>query len=176
MTQIELTSSQRRVLTALVNAHQDTDSPITGEEVADIVDRNPGTIRNQMQSLTSLGLVEGIPGPKGGYKPTADAFDAIGRTKMDDPESVTLAREYDRVDVTVEQIDFQTVLHPDQCRAQIHLQASVQPFSEGQAVAVGPTPKSKLVVAGTVEAVDETSGSIILDVAKVEAPVEPPDA
>ena len=28
--------------------------------------RNPGTIRNQMQSLRSLGLVKGVPGPRGG--------------------------------------------------------------------------------------------------------------
>jgi len=44
-----------------------------------------------------------------------------------------------------------------------------------QAVAVGPTPQSALVVAGEVEGVDETNGSVVLDVAIVEAPVEPPE-
>ena len=39
---------------------------IKGEEIADIMNRNPGTIRNQMQSLRSLGLVKGVPGPRGG--------------------------------------------------------------------------------------------------------------
>ncbi len=69
MVSIDLNNSQRTMLTTLVNRYQQTGEAVTGETIAEEIDRNPGTVRNQMQSLTSLGLVEGIPGPTGGYKP-----------------------------------------------------------------------------------------------------------
>jgi predicted transcriptional regulator len=71
MSSIELSPSQRQILSALVNLHGEHEQAVKGEQIAEEVDRNPGTIRNQMQSLKALQLVEGVPGPKGGYKPTA---------------------------------------------------------------------------------------------------------
>ena len=73
MSTIELTSSQKTILRALVDLYTQEETAIKGEEIAEEVDRNPGTIRNQMQSLKALQLVEGVPGPKGGYKPTTNA-------------------------------------------------------------------------------------------------------
>ncbi|MGB9932252.1 HTH domain-containing protein [Haloarcula amylolytica] len=175
MVSIDLNNSQRTMLTTLVNKYQQTGEAVTGETIADEIDRNPGTVRNQMQSLTSLGLVEGIPGPTGGYKPTSEAFDAIDRQQIDEAESVVVAHDYERVGVTVEEINFTNVHDPEKCRARFHLQSSVQDFSEGQAVILGPTPISKLVVAGTIVAVDESNSEILLDVAKIEAPVEEPN-
>ncbi|MBV0903204.1 Rrf2 family transcriptional regulator [Haloarcula salina] len=175
MVSIDLNNSQRTMLTTLVNKYQQTGEAVTGEKIAEEIDRNPGTVRNQMQSLTSLGLVEGIPGPTGGYKPTPEAFDAIDRQQLDEAESVIVARDFDRVDVTVEEINLTSVHHPELCRARVHLQHSVQQFEEGQPVILGPTPISKLVIAGTVEAVDESNSEILLDIAKIEAPVEDPE-
>jgi len=74
MSSIELTSSQKSILTALINLYGEQEDAVKGEAIAEEVDRNPGTIRNQMQSLKALQLVEGVPGPKGGYKPTSNAY------------------------------------------------------------------------------------------------------
>ena len=69
-----LTSVQKEILQTLINLYQNSDSKsIKGESIAEVMNRNPGTIRNQMQSLRSLGLVKGVPGPRGGYKPTIEA-------------------------------------------------------------------------------------------------------
>ncbi|HEY3422517.1 MAG TPA: Rrf2 family transcriptional regulator, partial [Methanocellaceae archaeon] len=65
---VELTVIQREILTALINLFREKGRAIKGEEISERIDRNPGTVRNQMQSLKALGLVEGVPGPKGGYK------------------------------------------------------------------------------------------------------------
>ncbi|WP_276272677.1 TrmB family transcriptional regulator [Haloarcula litorea] len=175
MVQIELTSSQEQTLTALVNRYRADDGPVKGQTVADDVDRSLGTVQNQMQSLAQLGLVDSLSGPEGGYVPTELAYDALDRDPIAETETVTLAREYERIDVTVDRITFKSVHHPEACRAQLHLQQSVADFTEGQAVAAGPTPNHHLVVAGTVEAVDDTSNTLIVDVAQVEAPVEPPE-
>ncbi|MFB6126950.1 MAG: TrmB family transcriptional regulator, partial [Halolamina sp.] len=59
MSSIELTTSQKKILRALINLHRDSESAVKGEDIAEEVGRNPGTIRNQMQSLKALQLVEG---------------------------------------------------------------------------------------------------------------------
>ncbi|MFC7249847.1 TrmB family transcriptional regulator [Halomicroarcula sp. GCM10025324] len=175
MAKIELTSSQRAAMTALVNEYDSTGEPVKGDVIAAAVDRTPGTVRNQMQHLKDLSLVEGLTGPNGGYKPTPLAYDALGREEIDDPRTMTLARNNERVDITVDGIRLSSVHHPEECRAHIHLQESFTQFDIGDAVVVGPTPLSRLLVAGVVEAVDESNNEIIVDIAQLEAPVEGPD-
>src|SRR5512137_2250424 len=74
---MDLTPVQRDILTALINIHRREGRAVKGEEIAELIDRNPGTIRNQMQSLRALNLVEGVTGPKGGYKATTAAYNAL---------------------------------------------------------------------------------------------------
>ena len=176
MSSIELTASQKTILTALVNLHRETEDAVKGEDIAEQVDRNPGTIRNQMQSLKALQLVEGVPGPKGGYKPTANAFDALGVQEMDQEAEVPLFHDGEAVeDANVEEIGLTSVHHPELCRAELHLRGSVREFHEGDAVRVGPTPLSKLVVEGSVDGKDDTANIIILKIDSMEAPAEEPE-
>jgi predicted transcriptional regulator len=171
MSSIELTPSQRAILTALINLHRQHEDAVKGEQVAAEVDRNPGTIRNQMQSLKALQLVEGVPGPKGGYKPTTTAYEALDLEEMDEPAVVPLYRNGERIESTnVEEIDLSSVHHPERCRAEIHLQGSAREFHEGDDVTVGPTPLSKLLVRGTVDGKDDTKGILILRIDGMEAP------
>jgi len=175
MSTIELTPSQKTILTALVNLHRDAGDAVKGEDIAAEVDRNPGTIRNQMQSLKALQLVEGVPGPKGGYKPTATAFEALDVQQMDSAAEVPLFHDGELVEESnVEEVDLTSVHHPELCRAEIHLQGSVRAFDEGDSVRVGPTPLSKLVVEGTVDGTDDTSNILILKIDSMEAPSEEP--
>ena len=175
MSSIELTPSQRTILTALVNLYREEESAVKGEDIAAEVDRNPGTIRNQMQSLKALQLVEGVPGPKGGYKPTAGAYQALDVDQIDQPAEVPLFLEGELVDgANVEEIDLSSVHHPDLCRAEIHVRGSVREFHEGNSVTVGPTPLSKLVIEGTVDGKDETGNIVILRIDGMRAPAEEP--
>jgi predicted transcriptional regulator len=175
MSSIELTSSQKTILTALINLHRETEDAVKGEDIAAEVDRNPGTIRNQMQSLKALQLVEGVPGPKGGYKPTANAYEALDVDQMDEPAAVPLLHNGEPVDTAnVGEIDLSSVHHPDLCRAEIHVQGSVREFHEGDKVRVGPTPLSKLVIDGTVDGKDDTDNILILRIDDMRAPAEEP--
>ena len=74
---MELTPIQKDIIISLINLQRQKDRAIKGEEIAEVIQSNPGTIRNQMQLLKALGLVEGVPGPKGGYKPTGAAYDCF---------------------------------------------------------------------------------------------------
>lgn len=173
---IELSASQRLILQELVTRYRGSDAPVKGAAIASGVDRNPGTIRNRMQSLKALQLVEGIPGPEGGYRPTAAAFQALSTQDVDEPASVPLSHEGTDVETaTVEGITLTSVLHPDNCRAEVELRhVDTERFGEGDAVRVGPTPCSDLRVEGVVEGVDDVHTTLVVAVESMAAPAEPP--
>ncbi|MFB6072576.1 MAG: Rrf2 family transcriptional regulator [Halobacterium sp.] len=175
MSSIELTSSQKTVLRALVDLYTQREQAVKGEDIAEEVDRNPGTIRNQMQSLKALQLVEGVPGPKGGYKPTVNAYEALDVQQLDTAAEIPVEHEGEAVeDANVQEIDLTSVHHPELCRAEVHMRGSIADFHEGNEVVVGPTPLSKLVIAGTVDGKDDTSNILILKIDSMEAPAEDP--
>jgi len=176
MSSIELTASQKKILRALVDRYTQEETAVKGETVAEEVDRNPGTIRNQMQSLKALQLVEGVPGPKGGYRPTTNAFEALEVDQIESPAVVPISRNGEMVeDVNVQNIDLTTVFNPDLCRAEVEVRGSTKGFHEGDTVSVGPTPISKLRVDGTVDAKEEANNVIILKIEDMVAPAEEPD-
>lgn len=170
--QMELTSRQREILSTLIDGHRSTGSPVAAEDLAESLDRHRGTIYNHMQTLGTLGLVEGVTGPGGGYEPTDRAYEALGRDVDETGGTLTLAHGYSRIDVRVDGIYFMNVHHPDRCRARVTFRESVGRVGVGDPVVVGPTPGSRLVVAGEVEAVDDAENQVLMDVARAEAPLE----
>jgi len=176
MSSIELTPSQKKILEALINLYRESESAVKGEDIAAEVDRNPGTIRNQMQSLKALQLVEGVPGPKGGYEPTGAAYDALQIEDMEEAADVPFQHNGEHVETAnVLEIDLVSVHHPENCRAEIRLQGTIAPYHEDDSITVGPTPISKLRIEGTVVGKDETNNSIILTIDEMVAPAEEPE-
>lgn len=172
MSHVELSALHRKVTTVLTNEYQRTGEPVSSETLAEALDRSPGTVHNTMQRLADLGLVDGVPGPGGGYEPTERAFEKLDRGRVDDPATVTLSKDFDRLSVIVDEITFPNVTHPEACRARVHCQQSVDEVSIGDPVVVGPTPGSALAIAGEVLTISDTHDSLLLDVAQVEAPLE----
>ena len=175
MTYMDLTSSQKLVLTTLTNLYQQTNS-VSGRKIADQIDRNPGTVRNKMQSLKSLQLVESVPGPKGGYKPTPKAYETLDVHQMDEPANVPLTHIGEEVkNANIEHIELSSIHHPDRCRAKIHIQGSIRDFQKGDEISVGPTPLTDLQITGTIDGKDETSSILILKVDEMFAPAKKSD-
>nr|WP_233553787.1 hypothetical protein [Halococcus sp. IIIV-5B] len=54
-----------------------------------------------MQSLKALQLVESVPGPKGSYKPMANAYNTLDIEEMDEPASIPLSYNGDPIDEQV---------------------------------------------------------------------------
>ena len=175
MSTIQLTTSQKRVLNALVNLAENADRPVSGSDIAESIDRNAGTVRNRMQSLRDLRLVEGVPGPDGGYVPTDGAYDTLGVERMDDAETTPVAVDGDPVEgVNVEEIDLSSVANPELCRAELVIRGPVGPFEAGDHVTVGPTPAAGLRLSGTVDATQIDGNTLLLRVDGMETPS--PDA
>ncbi|QCC50795.1 HTH domain-containing protein [Halapricum salinum] len=176
MSGIELTTSQQTILQELVNSYRESDSAVKGEKIADEIGRSAGTIRNQMQSLKALQLVEGVPGPKGGYKPTAKAYDALEIQDIEKAAEVALYHNNEYVeDANVTEINLTSVHHPEKCRAEIYLRGSMAEFEPGDTITAGPTPSSKLQIIGTIDGKDETNNVLVLVIDDMRAPVEEPE-
>jgi predicted transcriptional regulator len=159
---MELTPIQKEILTALINLYRTRKHAIKGEDIAEVIERNPGTVRNQMQSLKALGLVEGVPGPKGGYKATGETYRALSLSEMDKEMNVPLRRNDDLIDnATAAEISFTTVRHPDLCNATVHVIGDIRKFDVGDNIVIGPTPVNKLVMRGSVIGRDDTENTVL---------------
>lgn len=163
---IELTDAQTTILAELLNIYNTRDDgPIKGKEIAAAIDRNPGTIRTQMQSLKSLQLVKGIPGPKGGYEPTAKAYEIIDLERSGEFTRVPLHRDGKALDgVTVTEFDLLNLHHPDRREAEVYVQGSVHQLRKDDTVRIGPTPASGLVVTGVVDGVDTSDNICVITI------------
>ncbi|ELZ42391.1 transcriptional regulator [Halorubrum californiense DSM 19288] len=159
------------MLTALVNLSEGRETPVQGREIAEAIDRNAGTVRNRMGSLSTIGLVKGVAGPDGGYIPTDDAYDALGIERLEDAATTPVEREGDPVeDVTVAEIDLSSVANPELCRAELVIRGPVGPFDAGDHVTVGPTPAAGLRLSGVVDATNVDGNSLLVRVDGMETP------
>ena len=126
---MELTPIQKDIIIALINLQRQKDRAIKGEEIAEVIQRNPGTVRNQMQLLKALALVEGVPGPKGGYKPTGAAYDALRIQQLKNESVVPLYRNNVVVNgATAAEISFTTVRNPDACNGVVRVIGNIKDF------------------------------------------------
>jgi predicted transcriptional regulator len=174
MSGIQLSSSQERILTSLVNLVDDEEGVVCGRRIADDIDRNPGTVRNRMRSLRSLQLVEGVPGPDGGYTPTQRAYETLDLDRMEEAEPVPVVHDGSPVDgITVREIELSSVNNPELCRAEVVLCGSARPFARGDRVTVGPTPASGLRVSGVVDATDVDGDTLMVRVESMETVADP---
>ncbi|WP_405267710.1 CBS domain-containing protein [Methanobrevibacter sp.] len=160
-----LTSVQKEILQTLINLYQSSDGKsIKGEDIAEVMGRNPGTIRNQMQSLRSLGLVKGVPGPRGGYKPTIEAYHSLNISVSDQDSKVPIYKNGKRIeDISVARIEFTSVPQPSECEAAIKVLGSIKDLNLGDTVSIGPTPVNNLGIMGTIVGRDDMDNILLVD-------------
>jgi hypothetical protein len=160
---MELSLIQKDILITLISLYHQHSHSIKGEEIAEMILRNPGTVRNQMQALKAIGLVDGVPGPKGGYIPTELAYNELNLNVSEGDYDVRISRDGVEIPgVHVQEIDFTTLCHPDICHAVIKLFGSVKLFEIGDQITIGPTPVNKLLVRGEVFGKDEVKQSLLI--------------
>lgn len=166
-----LTSVQKEILQSLINLYRKSKGKsIKGEEIAEIMNRNPGTIRNQMQSLRSLGLVKGVPGPRGGYKPTIEAYHTLNISAIDKEALVPIFKQGKKVDdLNVAKIEFTSIPHPGECEAAIKVIGNIKQLDLGDKIKIGPTPVNKLVLDGMVVGRDDMDNLLLLDTTSIRS-------
>lgn len=165
---MDLSPIQKDILITLITLYHQSSHSIKGEEIADVLKRNPGTVRNQMQALKALGLVDGVPGPKGGYSPTALAYKELNLGDLEHQSEVPIIRDGEKVKgVRVAELGFTTLCHPDLCQAMARIIGSVKLFRVGDMVTIGPTPVNKLLVRGEIFGMDENLQALLISVSEM---------
>ncbi|MBO5432075.1 CBS domain-containing protein [Methanocorpusculum sp.] len=165
---MDLSLIQKDILITLISLYHQYSHPIKGEDIAEIIKRNPGTVRNQMQALKVLGLVDGVPGPKGGYHPTARAYGELNITNDYSESDVPILKNDRELDgVKVSDIAFTTLTHADLCHALIKIIGNVRAFEIGDRVTVGPTPVNKLLIKGEVFGKDEVNSALLISTSEM---------
>ncbi|MBO6110464.1 MAG: CBS domain-containing protein [Methanobrevibacter sp.] len=166
-----LTSVQKEILQTLINLYQSSDGKsIKGEDIADVMNRNPGTIRNQMQSLRSLGLVKGVPGPRGGYKPTIEAYHSLNISISDKEAKVPIYKNDERLNnISVAKIEFTSVPQPGECEAAIKVLGSIKDLNLGDTIKLGPTPVNNLGIMGEIVGRDDMDNILLFDTTTIRS-------
>ena len=138
-----LTSVQKEILQTLINLYQSSNGKsVKGEDIAEVMGRNPGTIRNQMQSLRSLGLDSKVPIYKNGKRVE---------------------------DVSVAKIEFTSVPQPSECEAAIKILGSIKDLNLGDTISIGPTPVNNLGVIGEIVGRDDMDNILLVDTTTIRS-------
>lgn len=172
-TAVELTDGQLATLRLLIDCYRERDTAVKVGIVVGRAERDPTTVRSQLRNLKALQLAKGISGPKGGYKPTGDAYGVLDLQTMDDAAIVPLSRNGERIEhVNVEEIDLVSVRQPERCLAEVRVQGPVRDVRDGDTVTVGPTPQSCLTIVGRIDDVVDGDGVLVIDVERMDAPAD----
>ncbi|MBU4265903.1 MAG: CBS domain-containing protein [Candidatus Altiarchaeota archaeon] len=159
-----ISTTQREILDALIRLYEKKRGAIKGEDIANDLERSPGTIRNQMQTLRALGYVDGVPGPKGGYTPALKAYEVLELQKIEKPSHVGIYRNKERVkDVDLQKIILINIAHPNECKAIITVLGDTRQIKEYEHITAGPTPINHVIVRGKVIGRDDSKSEIMLE-------------
>ena len=161
-----LTNVQKETIQTLINLYQSSNgNSIKGGEIAEILNRNPGTIRNQMISLRRLGLVKSIPGPTGGYKPTIEAYHTLNIPISEKNLNIPIYKNGEKINgISVAKIEFDSIPKPFECRAAIKVLGSIIDLNSGDEITIGPTPVNNLGIIGTIVGRDDIENAILIDI------------
>ncbi|MEM0015974.1 MAG: CBS domain-containing protein [Saccharolobus sp.] len=163
-----LSSTQREILLALADLYNRHKRMIKSKEVADIIGKDEGTVRNIILSLKVLGLVESKPGPNGGYMPTLKAYEIINNPTLTPIlDRLNLYKDTIETEIKVENIEILDITNPTANRVLLKVDGDVGKLKIGDPVRLGPTPYSRLVIDGIILHLDENSKQIVVDVKRM---------
>ncbi len=160
-----LSAPQKEIIIALLELYDKKRALVKSKEIASKTGRDEGTVRNIMPMLRAIGLVEAIPGPKGGYLPTGKAYESFNVPKSLRSLSVPIYTKHgSKTDVAVTDILFKSVFSPDFCQAILKVLGNLSRFNTGEDIVIGPTPSGRMVIEGTITGRDDLHGELLLDV------------
>ncbi|NON61969.1 CBS domain-containing protein [Acidianus sp. RZ1] len=163
-----LSSTQREILLALIELYNKGKKMIKSKDVADMIGKNEGTVRNIILSLKVLGLVESKPGPNGGYLPTLKAYEFIKNPTISPIlDKLSLYRGNIETDIKVDNIELLDVTNPSGNRVILKVSGDLRKIRPGDPVRLGPTPYSRLVVEGVVISADDSRKEVLIDVKRM---------
>ncbi|MEB3779266.1 MAG: CBS domain-containing protein [Desulfurococcales archaeon] len=166
-----LTSVQREVLETLVNLYKEKGRMIKSKEVASILGKDEGTVRNIIMWLKSMGLVESRTGPAGGYVPTLKAYEALGTTTMIPTITgygvVVVKKPEGELKLSAIQLEILGLFSMENAKAVVRATGNLFAVSEGDKVRIESIPHKRLVIEGYVEKKDIHAGEMMVAIQRL---------
>ena len=163
---MELNGVQLEMLSALVELYEELGRPVRSSELAERIGRSSGTVRNTISALKALGLVESRTGPLGGYIPTSKSLELVERGSWGLREPLRL--EVEGLQTSIRVVDVELIDIPGPLGARAILRVAGRRVAgrlrRGSRIRLGPTPYTRMVLAGAVVSVNSIRGEIVVDV------------
>lgn len=169
--QMPLRSVQREVLEALVKLYEEHKRMIKSKEVAKLLGKDEGTVRNIIMWLKSMGYVESRTGPAGGYVPTLKAYEVLRGTTpyvMEPGYGVILVfRDKDVIRLTAVHMEIIGLFSAEPAKALVKAIGDLTQVDVGLRTRIESIPKRKLVVEGVVRSRDLNSSELLIEIHKM---------
>jgi len=160
-----ITTPQKEIVIALLELYDKKRCLVKSKEIAHRTGRDEGTVRNIMPVLRAIGLIDAVPGPRGGYIPTSKAYEEFNMPKNIHSLAVPIyTLQGEKTDITVTDILFKSVYSPDFCQAMLKVIGNISRLNIGEDLVVGPTPSGRMIIEGRVKGRDDMHGELLLDV------------
>ncbi len=163
----KLTHTQREVLEALVKLYEKHRRLIKSIEIAEMIGKDEGTVRNIISSLRSLGLLESKTGPSGGYIPTLKAVELIKMPPVVSYGVIRVKKKGEETSVNAFAIEIIDILNPEGGKAILRVGGDIEELKEGDEISVGPTPYTRLYIEGKIVHIDKASGQIAVKIKRM---------
>ena len=169
---VVLTETQRSVLKALVELYEEANRSrmIKSKEVARLLDKDEGTVRNVIMMLKNMGLVESRTGPAGGYVPTLKAYEVLGTittyTTIGYGYVIVETKEGEKKYSAIH-MEILNIFALEKPKAVTRIGGDLSQLYPGMRVRVESGPKGKLIVEGVISKVNPQGSEILIDIDKL---------
>jgi predicted transcriptional regulator len=168
---LPLRSIQREVLEALVRLYEERRRMVKSKEVARVLGKDEGTVRNIIMWLKSMGYVESRTGPAGGYVPTLKAYEVLkGVTPyiMEPGYGVVIVfREGETLRLTAVHMEILGLFSAEPAKALVKVMGDLTLVDVGLRARIESLPKRKLVIEGVIRNRDLNASELLIEISKM---------
>ncbi len=166
-----LRSVQREVLEALVKLYEERRKMVKSKEVAKLLGKDEGTVRNIIMWLKSMGYVESRTGPAGGYVPTLKAYEVLrGVTPyvMEPGYGVVIVfRDGETIRLTAVHMEILGLFSAEPTKALVKVIGDLTRADVGLKARIESLPKRKLVIEGVIRSRDLNASELLIEISKM---------
>ncbi len=162
-----LTMVQREVLETLTRLYEQHKRMIKSKEVARVLGKDEGTVRNIIMVLKNMGLVESRTGPAGGYVPSLKAYEVLGAATTFHlaGHGVMIIPRGDReIKLSVVNLEIIGLFAPEPAKAVVRVAGNLGEVRRGDRVKIESSPDRRIVIEGTVERADLHAEEVLVSI------------
>ncbi|MDM7274977.1 MAG: CBS domain-containing protein [Thermoprotei archaeon] len=161
----------REVLEALVKLYEQNRRMVKSKEVAKILNKDEGTVRNVIMWLKSMGYVESRTGPAGGYIPTLKAYEVLRGVAPQILEPgygvVIVFRDSEDIRMSAVSMEIMGLFSSEPAKALVKVVGDLTMIEEGLRARIESLPKKRLVVDGVIRKRDLNANELLIEIQKM---------